>query len=263
MADKKISALISASTPLAGTEVLPIVQSGATVKVAVSDLTAGRSVNVSNLTANGGNLVATTGGYVASDTYYNYGSALKISAGGSLPIYFQINNVTKVTLSTTGGFSIGDATDPGAGNLRMAIGNIISATAGKGINFTANTPAAGMTSQLLNWYEEGTWTPVNTGFTIVSGSLTAVGTYTRIGNQVTVIWRQTGGSVTTVAGSSRISGLPFVSGSFGTVVGAGSGSDTAQGCIVGLYNGSGTMTLYIANVVTAVGGLTITCTYFI
>lgn len=38
MADKKISALTSATTPLAGTEVLPIVQSGATVKVAVSAL---------------------------------------------------------------------------------------------------------------------------------------------------------------------------------------------------------------------------------
>jgi hypothetical protein len=36
MADKKISALTSATTPLAGTEVLPIVQSSATVKVAVS-----------------------------------------------------------------------------------------------------------------------------------------------------------------------------------------------------------------------------------
>lgn len=38
MADKKISALNSASLPLAGTEVLPIVQSGSTVKVAVSNL---------------------------------------------------------------------------------------------------------------------------------------------------------------------------------------------------------------------------------
>lgn len=48
MADKKISALTGASTPLAGTEVLPIVQGGATVKVAVSDLTAGRAVAMSS-----------------------------------------------------------------------------------------------------------------------------------------------------------------------------------------------------------------------
>ena len=39
MADLKISALTSASTPLAGTEVLPIVQSSATKKVTVDDLT--------------------------------------------------------------------------------------------------------------------------------------------------------------------------------------------------------------------------------
>lgn len=39
MADSKISALTPASTPLAGTEVLPIVQSGTTVKVSVDDLT--------------------------------------------------------------------------------------------------------------------------------------------------------------------------------------------------------------------------------
>lgn len=38
MTNKKISGLTSATTPLAGTEVLPIVQSGATVKVANNDL---------------------------------------------------------------------------------------------------------------------------------------------------------------------------------------------------------------------------------
>lgn len=40
MADKKISALTAVTTPLAGTEVLPIVQSGTTKKVSVSELTA-------------------------------------------------------------------------------------------------------------------------------------------------------------------------------------------------------------------------------
>ena len=59
MADKKISALTGATTPLAGTEVLPIVQSGATVKVAVSDLTAGRAVTA--LTYNGNTITTGTG----------------------------------------------------------------------------------------------------------------------------------------------------------------------------------------------------------
>jgi hypothetical protein len=61
MADKKISALTSATTPLAGTEVLPIVQSGATVKVAVSDLTAGRAISATQLTLTTGNLIVASG----------------------------------------------------------------------------------------------------------------------------------------------------------------------------------------------------------
>lgn len=58
MADKKISALTSSSTPLTGTEVLPIVQSSATVKVAVSDLTAGRAVSASSFTPSGSTVPA-------------------------------------------------------------------------------------------------------------------------------------------------------------------------------------------------------------
>lgn len=45
MADKKISQLTAATTPLAGTEVLPIVQSGSTVKVSIDNVTKGRTVN--------------------------------------------------------------------------------------------------------------------------------------------------------------------------------------------------------------------------
>lgn len=51
MADKKISQLTAASTPLAGTEVLPIVQGGSTVKVSVDNLTAGRTVSASTVNA--------------------------------------------------------------------------------------------------------------------------------------------------------------------------------------------------------------------
>ena len=61
MADKKISALTSATTPLAGTEVLPIVQSGATVKVAVSDLTAGRAISATQITLSTGNVIVANG----------------------------------------------------------------------------------------------------------------------------------------------------------------------------------------------------------
>lgn len=49
MADLKISALSNSTTPLAGTEILPIVQSNSTKKVSVANLTAGRNVAVNKL----------------------------------------------------------------------------------------------------------------------------------------------------------------------------------------------------------------------
>jgi hypothetical protein len=62
MSNSKISALTSATTPLAGTETLPIVQSSTTKQVSVANLTAGRSVSVADLTATTGNIVIGTSG---------------------------------------------------------------------------------------------------------------------------------------------------------------------------------------------------------
>jgi hypothetical protein len=50
MADTKISALPASTTPLAGTEVLPIVQSSSTKQVSVANLTAGRSFDALGMT---------------------------------------------------------------------------------------------------------------------------------------------------------------------------------------------------------------------
>lgn len=93
--------------------------------------------------------------------------------------------------------------------------NLIQGTAAKGINFTANTPAAGMTSQLLNWYEEGTFTPTIYGGT-TAGTATyvaAAGFYTRIGRlvsiQLYVDWNTHTGT-----GGMNVGGLPFSSASF-------------------------------------------------
>ena len=51
MADLKISALPASTTPLAGTEVLPIVQSSTTKQVSIANLTAGRAISASTVTA--------------------------------------------------------------------------------------------------------------------------------------------------------------------------------------------------------------------
>jgi len=117
MADLKISALPASTTPLAGTELLPIVQSSTTKQVSVANLTAGRAISATQITLTTGNVI------VAND---------------------------------------------------------------QGVNFTANTPATGMTSQLLNWYEEGTYTPTVTAQAGSITSYTASAKYTRIGRQVTI-----------------------------------------------------------------------------
>lgn len=58
MPDKKISQLTDATTPLAGTEVLPIVQTGSTVKVSVNNLTAGKSVSATSFVPTGSTVPA-------------------------------------------------------------------------------------------------------------------------------------------------------------------------------------------------------------
>lgn len=201
MADKKISALPAATTPLAGTEVLPVVQGGATDQVSVANLTAGRTVNAGALNVN-----------VASA----YGSS-KLSVNGDFTLADSMGlcwgtNATSFT-GLLGNRSTGDVSIYTGGTERYttnANGNLVVKTAAKGVNFTANTPAAGMTSQLLNWYEEGTWTPTIIGTsTAGTGTYTnQVGVYTRIGRQVTVSlslqW-----SAHTGTGNMRIAGLPF------------------------------------------------------
>jgi len=62
MADVKISALPAATTPLAGTEVLPIVQSATTDQVSVANLTAGRAVSAASLTLTTTPLAVGSGG---------------------------------------------------------------------------------------------------------------------------------------------------------------------------------------------------------
>jgi len=99
-------------------------------------------------------------------------------------------------------------------------GNFIPSTAAKGINFTANTAAAGMTSQLLNWYEQGTWTPVVTASVGTLGTSTVTyATYTRIGRQVFITYDFTINSNGSGSSSIKVSGLPFVSSGRGNGVG--------------------------------------------
>jgi len=205
MADKKISQLTAASTPLAGTEVLPIVQSGSTVKVAVVDVVYPGSVTPAKLSS----------GAPAWDTSGNVGLNNNSGPGRLLPRSGTMSG--GVLIGDGSGWSYSWKDSIGAvlasiddGGLATFKNNIIVGTAAKGINFSANTGAAGKTSSLLNWYEEGTWTPTVNG---ASGTTytTQNGWYTRIGNLVTIGFELTINAAGTIAGGAAIAGLPFTS----------------------------------------------------
>ena len=220
MADKKISALPPASTPLAGTEVLPIVQGGTTDQVSVENLTAGRTVKASKLLLNTNSnpnnsqlmvygisdfdsAAATIANIYGNGTFIGgWGQGNYMVSGGPSNGFGMVSQVDLV-FGVSGGTEVFRATT--AGNIKMK-------TAGTGIDFSANTHAAGMTSELLNDYEEGTFTPVlsssGTAPTVTSYT-NQYGSYTKIGNRVfaTVQIRATMTSAGT--GYPVITGLPY------------------------------------------------------
>lgn len=189
MADVKISGLPAATTPLAGTEVLPIVQSGSTVKVANNDL------RPKQIQSN-----ATSG-------------VLQISGPAAAATRVMTVPDANFTAART------DAANSFTGNQTLSTGNLIQGTAAKGVNFTANSAAAGMTSQLLNWYEEGTWTPAfsSTGATFYYSTQT--GKYVRIGSLVYAFFQfgMGAGASGTVTNAVTIAGLPFSAATYGGI----------------------------------------------
>jgi hypothetical protein len=179
MADLKISQLTSATLPLAGTEVLPIVQSSSTKKVATDDLT------VKNVRSN-----ATTG-------------ILQIAGPATAATRIMTVPDANFTAART------DAAQSFTGDQTLGTGNLIQGTAAKGINFTANTNAPGMTSELLNWYEEGTWTATLSDGTNNATMSASTCRYVRIGRHITVSGYVAISSRGSISGSLRLTGLPF------------------------------------------------------
>jgi hypothetical protein len=102
------------------------------------------------------------------------------------------------------------------GNLTVSTGNLIIGTSGKGIDFSATSNGSGTTSsELLNDYEEGTFTPTYTGtnLTVVSYG-NQFGWYTKVGRLVTVTICLMTEDITVVGSENlKIGGLPFTSNS--------------------------------------------------
>lgn len=96
------------------------------------------------------------------------------------------------------------------GNQTIVNGNLVIGTAGNGIDFSVDPNAPGMTSELFDDYEEGTWTPTQGAGLTVVGAFSSDGIYTKVGRLVTVRGRLVGStSVVAAAAGILCGGLPF------------------------------------------------------
>jgi len=330
MSNSKISVLTSATTPLAGTETLPVVQSSATTKVTVANLTAGRAVSAASLSLTTTPLPVSSGGTGLSTLTAGripFGATATTLSSASVLFWDNTNTRLGVgtgspsqTLSVVGasftgaafnGQSYGDSTErlrigykdgtpdtglvpaqiiestvqlhiasrdnangailfysgtgvvermriAGTGDITVSTGNVIQGTAAKGFDFSANTPLAGKTSTILNWYEEGTWTPnQGAGLTLV-GAFSSTGRYTRIGRQVSISGTVTGAtSVAVTAAGVITSNLPF------TVVTAGHGDATNAAVTASATVICTGTSVTAAAAIAATGTITFSATYFV
>ena len=124
----------------------------------------------------------------------------RFSSNGACNLYHD--NAEKFRTTSTG-IQVFGTISSSVGDLTMSDGNVVFAS-GHGIDFSATADASGMSGELLDDYEEGTWTPVMTSF----NHTTQIGRYIKIGNAVTV-HAQIVGTSTRSGASISVGGLPF------------------------------------------------------
>ena len=219
MADVKISGLPASTVPLAGTEVLPIVQGGATKQVSIANVTAGRAVSALSVTTDTNKAASSAGGALQAN---NGTVCLQWGAGGGSGLIFDGGvsstaanaaivfsptgtgtvaispagalTVNPTTASTINNVSIGVTTAAAGGfttvkaATTIGVGAATPSSSGAGITFPA-TQSASTDVNTLDDYEEGTWTPTDNsgaGLTLTVN----YAKYVKIGKSVTVAGRE-------------------------------------------------------------------------
>jgi len=244
MADKKISELTELTTP-DGTEELVVNDSGVSKKVQIDNLLAGGTI--SNFTSTGidDNATSTAITIDASENTAFAGDIALTSASssvirqtsassGDIVHYFDLTGSDSSwaigldnseadgfnfaygatgSPSLTAGKVLGIST---GGDVTVSTGNLVIGTSGKGIDFSATSDGSGtMTSEVLDDYEEGVWTPTITfatpGDLSVAYHANTNATYTKVGRLVTISFyvRTTTFSHSTASGDLSILGIPF------------------------------------------------------
>ena len=204
---------VSGTSALAGDVTLSRAETDGTVRLSLSNTGSNGTSEYSEIR------LSSTAGTAATSIFQhrnNYGLNLGTTTNNA--IYLLQNNSTHTTFETDGDINIAD------GNLVVASGHGVDFSA------TAGTSASNATggSELLDDYEEGTWTPTILGSSSHPSITTSVaaGKYTRVGNLVFIQWNMI---VTNVAsqgsGTAQVGGLPY------SMVG-----NTYQGHIGIMYN---------------------------
>jgi len=123
-------------------------------------------------------------------------SLFSIGSVANVPVNIAVNNSTMAVF--------------GASHLTISNGNLIVGTNGKGIDFTANTTDGSDTSELLDDYEEGTFTPALTDNSGRAGTAAIqVGRYVKVGDLVHVQGRVSISNLASMNGNVILTGMPF------------------------------------------------------
>lgn len=114
-------------------------------------------------------------------------------------------NIVSVTNTGTGNNVL--ATAPTlVGNVTLSTGDLRMGTSGKGIDFSG----AGTAAEILDDYEEGTWTPTASAtVTAPTTPAAGVGRYTKVGRLVTVTAEILDINMSGSSGALKVTGFPF------------------------------------------------------
>ena len=154
----------------------------------------------------GAGSVGVDGRYPGYIEYSHSDDTLRIRSGGSGSLYLKSNQ-----------------------DVEVVSGNLVIGTSGKGIDFSATSSNG--TSELLDDYEEGTWTPSLPS----GGSLTVhQALYTKIGRQVSVQFYIAAINATNDGAQFKIGNLPFITSGISSSYSAGSISYCGQSDLGGL-----------------------------
>ena len=212
---------------------------GGTDRVGMGTATPASTVHVRS--ANPNFKIETTGTVASGGTVYN---TLRDSTGSDVFLngFAGLANCYQFATIFANGF-MRFLTGNQAEAIRIHSNQVLSASAGIALGVgTANTA-----SNVLDDYEEGTWTPTSS-CTSGNGSLghaSQVGHYTKVGNMVNITCYMSLNSISGASGTFRIAGVPFTSKNVGNgyITGGLWMNSTISGQI---FDGDFNETLYLA-----------------